>query len=65
MCEMKAYITNLGKYNEGCLVGKWIDFPIDDDDFESELESIVDSKQVSKELYTLVITIFEDNEWRF
>lgn len=24
-----------------------------------------DSKQVSKELYTLVITIFEDNEWRF
>ena len=40
MREMKAYITNLGKYNEGCLVGKWIDFPIDDDDFESELESI-------------------------
>lgn len=40
MCEMKAYITNLGKYNEGYLVGKWIDFPIDEDDFESELESI-------------------------
>ena len=40
MCEMKAYITNLGKYNEGCLVGKWIDFPIDEDDFASELESI-------------------------
>ena len=40
MCEMKAYITNLGKYNEGCLVGKWIDFPIDEDDFTIELESI-------------------------
>lgn len=40
MLEMKAYITNLGKYNEGCLVGKWIDFPIDEDDFTSELESI-------------------------
>lgn len=40
MCEMKAYITNLGKYNEGCLVGKWIDFPIDEDDFTSKLESI-------------------------
>lgn len=40
MYEMKAYITNLGKYNEGCLVGKWIDFPIDEDDFTSELESI-------------------------
>ncbi len=24
-----------------------------------------DSKQVSNELYTLVITAFEDNEWRF
>lgn len=24
-----------------------------------------DSKQVSKELYALVITAFEDNEWRF
>ncbi len=26
---------------------------------------LVDSKQVSKELYTFVITAFEDNEWRF
>ena len=40
MLEMKGFITNLGKYNEGYLVGKWIDFPIDDDDFERELESI-------------------------
>lgn len=39
MCEMKAYVTNLGKYNEGYLVGKWIDFPIDDD-FKEELKSI-------------------------
>ena len=40
MREMKGFITNLGKYNEGYLVGKWIDFPIDDDDFEKELASI-------------------------
>ena len=26
---------------------------------------LTDSKQVSNELYTLVITAFEDNEWRF
>lgn len=26
---------------------------------------LIDSKQVSHELYTLVITTFEDNEWRF
>lgn len=22
-----AYVTNLGKYNEGMLIGKWVDFP--------------------------------------
>ena len=40
MLEMKGFITNLGKYNDGELVGKWIDFPIDEDDFQDELESI-------------------------
>ena len=49
MCEMKGFITNLGKYNEGYLVGKWIDFPIDDDDFESELESIGVKKNTTYE----------------
>lgn len=24
----KAYVTNSGKYNEGCLVGEWVEFPI-------------------------------------
>lgn len=32
------YITNLGKYNEGELVGKWLSLPCDD--IESELNSI-------------------------
>ena len=35
-----AFITNLGKYNEGELVGKWVEFPIDEDDFEEELKEI-------------------------
>ena len=26
----KAFITNLGKYNEGELVGEWVEFPIDE-----------------------------------
>lgn len=37
---MEAYVTNLAKYTEGQLVGKWVDFPIDEDDFMKELESI-------------------------
>lgn len=36
----KAFITNLGKYNEGDLVGKWVEFPIDEDEFQDVLNSI-------------------------
>ena len=38
--KFSAFITNLGKYNEGELVGKWVEFPIDEDDFEEELAEI-------------------------
>ena len=38
--EFKAFITNLGKYNEGDLVGEWVEFPIDEDDFEEILHKI-------------------------
>ena len=35
-----AFITNLGKYNEGELIGEWVEFPIDEDDFEEVLKKI-------------------------
>lgn len=35
----KIYLTNLGKYNEGELVGKWVDM-FDHEEWEKELESI-------------------------
>lgn len=38
--EIKGYITNLGKYNEGILIGEWITFPIDDEELEKVLERI-------------------------
>lgn len=34
----RIYLTNLGKYNEGELVGKWVDLPCDD--FAAELAKI-------------------------
>jgi antirestriction protein len=37
---IKGYITNLGKYNEGELVGKWIEFPIEEDDLNEVLKEI-------------------------
>jgi len=38
--EIKGYITNLGKYNEGALIGKYITFPIDEDDLQEVLKEI-------------------------
>ena len=32
MEEMRVYIANLGKYNEGELVGAWFEPPIDMDE---------------------------------
>lgn len=37
---LKGFITNLGKYNEGELVGEWIEFPIDDDELEEVFDRI-------------------------
>lgn len=37
---LRGFITNLGKYNEGDLVGKWIEFPISDDELEKVKKQI-------------------------
>ena len=38
--SFRAFVTNLGKYNEGQLVGEWVTFPIDEDDFDEVLKRI-------------------------
>jgi len=40
MADIRGFITNLGKYNEGDLVGEWIEFPIDEDELEEVFERI-------------------------
>ena len=40
MLEIKGYITNLGKYNEGALIGQWINFPINEDELQEVLKNI-------------------------
>lgn len=32
--KIRGFITNLGKYSEGELVGEWIDFPISDEELD-------------------------------
>ena len=34
--DMAVYIANLGKYNEGYLVGAWFTFPIDEEDVKEK-----------------------------
>lgn len=40
--EFKAFITNLGKYNEGDLVGDWVSFPIEEAQFNEILTRLVE-----------------------
>lgn len=53
MSIIEAYVTNLGKYNEGELVGKWVELPIDEEDFEKVLEEIgVDGENYEEYFFT-------------
>lgn len=46
MAQIRIYLTNLGKYNEGELVGKWVDLPCD---LEEELAEIGVSDEPDEE----------------
>lgn len=39
-CSFEAYITNLGKYNEGELVGEWVKFPTTYEEMQKVFERI-------------------------
>lgn len=39
-CKLGAFITNLGKFNEGEIVGEWINFPIEQEEFQKVLDRI-------------------------
>mgnify|MGYP002588793413 FL=1 len=36
----EAYITNLGKYNEGFLIGEWVKFPVTDEEMQKVFQRI-------------------------
>lgn len=40
MIELRGYLTNLGKYNEGELIGEWVTFPIDENEQNEIFERI-------------------------
>ena len=49
---IKGFITNLGKYNEGELIGEWIDFPIDEDAMEEVFKRIEINDQYEEYFFT-------------
>ena len=52
---MEIYLTNLGKYNEGYLVGEWVHLPISSDD----LRGVLDRIGINKEYEEFFITDYE------
>ncbi len=52
---INIYLTNLGKYNEGYLIGEWIELPID----EEELQDCLDRIGINEEYEEYFITDYE------
>ena len=55
--EMSIFITNLGKYNEGCLIGKWVRLPVPLDKLDAVLAEI----GINDEYEEYFITDFESS----
>ena len=52
---MKIFLTNLGKYNEGELVGEWVEFPVS----QGELQEVFDHIGINEEYEEYFITDYE------
>ena len=58
--EFKIFIANLGKYNEGKMVGEWINLPAT----EEELEEVLDRIGINEEYEEIFIPDYE-NEFNY
>lgn len=52
---LRIYLTNLGKYNEGELVGEWVELPIS----QKELEKVFERIGINEEYEEFFITDYE------
>lgn len=52
---MKIYLTNLGKYNEGELIGEWVDLPVS----QEELQKVFKRIGINEEYEEYFITDYE------
>lgn len=50
--SFEAFVTNLGKYNEGSLVGEWVKFPVTEEEMQKVFERIgIGSKDEFGQVY--------------
>ena len=54
---LRIYLTNLGKYNEGMLVGEWVDLPVS----EEELSKVFKHIGINDEYEEYFITDYESD----
>ena len=52
MCIINVYLTNLGKYNEGELIGEWVSLPINDVELASARKRIGINELYEEEFLT-------------
>lgn len=52
---LRIYLTNLGKYNEGELVGEWVELPVS----QEELEKVFERIGINEEYEEFFITDYE------
>lgn len=45
MCEVRVYLTNLAQYNAGKLIGKWLDFPLEEDELKDAVKGVLGSDE--------------------
>ncbi len=54
---LAVFLTNLGKYNEGYLIGEWVDLPVTD----KELEKIFERIGINEQYEEYFITDYESD----
>ncbi len=60
MARISIYLTNLGRYVEGCLIGEWVKLPITEDKLQEVLTRIGINEQYEEYFITDYECIFGD-----
>lgn len=60
MRRINIYITNLGKYNEGVLIGEWVKLPVDQNELQNVLNRIGINEQYEEYFITDYETLFSN-----